>query len=241
MPKTEFDFSQLDKYDHPKRIPQGGADLPGGWKLINFQGFAFALLGPKPLANDRPHVVLLDTRRLLDKGGLGQVVKGKLEMLKVQTSVTSAVYDDIAKYMKFILLVDSIASALEQDHSEHWSEIRGELTETVPSWLEGHGVDIDTIKVDPNPIQKYLASVDKAWAGKCTVAELYEEFGDDFAYKLVMQSVGHGVGLEDHQDMADYLEERGCSGDEIGHMSEDAFYDAASVTVDEILGEPEED
>lgn len=156
--------------------------------------------------------------------------------------------EEIIKYMKEVLLADAIASELEQQFSndvvpqelvDMVISSGNDIMNTAPDFVHQIGLDWDSeiAALDSEPYQKMIAGYDKILDGKTTVEEMYQEFGDEIPYLLVMQSVGHGVGLDDNRAVTEFLKEKGITKRPhmyADHLS-DYAHDAASQIIEKAL------
>jgi hypothetical protein len=123
------------------------------------------------------------------------------------------------------LLVDALLSELESEKNEDpklgtspesIQEMldgiqypQAEMTETMPDFFDDAGVDWKKF-LPTKLIKNMIADVDRNWAGKATVKELYD-FDPHAAHGLVMGLVGHGVSADDDKEAADWLKKRGVN------------------------------
>jgi hypothetical protein len=119
-----------------------------------------------------------------------------------------------AEHGAFVAFCAALADALE---SEEFADIANnfpmsgsELTETLPAEMAAANVDIKPFVDAMVPkAQEAIDSVDKQLAGKTTVQELADEFGDKVWSDIVLQAMGHGVALNDDPGVSAKLTELG--------------------------------
>lgn len=127
-----------------------------------------------------------------------------------EESITESVTEDIAKEIALVWACDSIAQEAEEHEEIRDDFVRSQMDimDTVPSALEDAGLDIEGY-LDIETAKDLIGKINKEWAGKLTVEELYNEFGESLPHLIALQSQGHGVGLEDEQEISDFLKEKG--------------------------------
>lgn len=156
--------------------------------------------------------------------------------------------EEMIKHMKEVLLADAIASELENEYQERdlpeellrmVVRSQEDIMDTAPDFVREIGLDWDSevAALDSEPYKKMIAGYDKLLGGKTTVEEMYSEFGDEIPYLLVMQSVGHGVGLDDNRAVTKFLKEKGVT--ELPHLYaerlSDYAHDAASHIIEKAV------
>lgn len=142
---------------------------------------------------------------------------------KLLEDLNEAVDNSLIEYMALVLLCDAFASETEnaRDGSEDYDEEivqkihsestapRQDILKTIPTfWKE---LKIDFKKYLPLEfVKKFVSLWEKEW-GKENVDSYLEEFGEDGAFKAIMNGVGHGVSPFDDTDSADFLKKKGIT------------------------------
>lgn len=159
---------------------------------------------------------------------------------------------DSVRHMKEVLLVDAIASEIEQNESLsdeiYRNAIPGmghDLMDSIPAFVAEIGLkwDAQVAKIQDAPFKKLISDYDNKMDGKATIDDLVKEFGaEEIQYLLVMQSVGHGVGLDDDRDIKRFLAARGIK--RIPHVYaehlSDLARDVASGVIDHAVQQVKE-
>lgn len=143
--------------------------------------------------------------------------------------------DNLREMVK-VLIVDELARRQESEDSEVLSEIESltrcqcDICDTVPEVLREYGVTLNAGIEELLPdMKKLVEEIDARWAGKLTLAELGEEFGDWVYTTSALSAVGHGVSLSDEREVEDYIEARGCKVLHDVYVSDTAVFNAASL------------
>lgn len=119
-----------------------------------------------------------------------------------------------AEHGAFVAFCSALADALDtpefEDIASNFPMSGSELTYTLPAEMAAANVDIkEFVDALVPAAQEAIDSVDKQLAGKTTVQELADEFGDKVWSDIVLQAMGHGVALTDDPNVADKLKELG--------------------------------
>lgn len=138
--------------------------------------------------------------------------------------LSESVDNDLIEYMAFVLLVESFTSeieyAMEGESSDYDEDIardihseatapRQDILKTVPAYWRELGINYkDSLPL--KFVKEFVTSWEKEWGAENVKAYL-DEFGEDGAFKAIMNGVGHGVTPFDDKDSEDFLKKRGIT------------------------------
>jgi len=138
-----------------------------------------------------------------------------------------------AEHGAFVALVSAIADALDRDEefqeiAENFPMSGMELTETIPGEFATANVDFKTyVDMLVPDAQEVIDAYDKALAGKTTMQQLADEFGDKVWTSAVLSAMGHGVSIDDEPGVSEKLKELGLDKVRPGIHKDDMGYDEA--------------
>jgi hypothetical protein len=118
---------------------------------------------------------------------------------------------EVIQWMAFYLFVDEFAHQVENELPDgRWWFVRPrtDIFETVPEGFAELELNIrDYIKSCVDAAVEINQRVDLEWNTKYSAAQLLEEFGQGVLCRLALTGVGHGVSLNDDQEVADKFSE----------------------------------
>lgn len=130
------------------------------------------------------------------------------------------------KEIQKVLLVDAIATVIENDYPQYASEInrpQEDLMDTVPAFLKEHGININDFLGEVD-ITSLIHQTNQAWKyANFTVKDLYE-YDEDSCCSLFLGYTGHGVTATDEPAVYDLFKELGI---EVPKLHVESFYNAA--------------